>query len=67
MRWYAFFMPPIMLSRRAKGTAAQFRNYVVSRRRAAQGAVLYDIDYVNLLANNLSVYRKRMGKGLSPL
>lgn len=59
MRWYAFFMPPIMLSRRAKGTAAQFRNYVVSRRRATQGAVLYDIDYVKWLQHNIASYSGR--------
>lgn len=53
------FMPPIMLSRRAKGTAAQFRNYVVSRRRAAQGAVLYDIDYVKWLQHNIASYSGR--------
>lgn len=59
MRRYASFMPPIMLSRRAKGTAAQFRNYVVSRRRAAQGAVLYDIDYVKWLQHNIASYSGR--------
>ena len=56
---FACFMPPIMLSRRAKGTAAQFRNYVVSRRRAAQGAVLYDIDYVKWLQHNIASYSGR--------
>ena len=59
MRRYACFMPPIMLSRRAKGTAAQFRNYVVSRRRATQGAVLYDIDYVKWLQHNIASYSGR--------
>ena len=38
----------VTTSKRHCGPISQFRNYVVSRRRAAQGAVLYDIDYVNL-------------------
>ena len=46
----------VTTSKRHCGPISQF---VVSRRRAAQGAVLYDIDYVKWLQHNIASYSGR--------
>jgi hypothetical protein len=51
--------PNFAISQFRNFAISQFRNYVVSRRRAAQGAVLYDIDYVKWLQHNIASYSGR--------